>query len=74
MRACASVIRGARVVSAHGNKSASSDVKVALHLAMAALHGARHNVEINLGSLTDRAAVAAITRELESLTSNLGED
>jgi formiminotetrahydrofolate cyclodeaminase len=72
MRACVSLVREAGLVASYGNPSASSDVKTGVHLAMAGLQGARHNVEINLGSLTDAGVVAGIRQELEQIGRDLG--
>jgi formiminotetrahydrofolate cyclodeaminase len=59
----------ARVVAAHGNRSAASDVRVALELLEAAAAGATANVEINLGNLDDEAyrkTAAATVMELNN--------
>ncbi len=50
-----------------GNVNALCDAGVASHLALASLHGARLNVEINLASLKDEAYVAATRRRLGEL-------
>jgi formiminotetrahydrofolate cyclodeaminase len=53
LRACAIAIDHGRAVAAHGNRSASSDVGVAIGLLKAAADGAAANVRINLTSLKD---------------------
>ena len=67
MRACLEVMRESVAVAACGNPAASSDVAVARGLAAAAFAGARHNVDINLGGLTDAALVEAIRQESAAL-------
>jgi formiminotetrahydrofolate cyclodeaminase len=49
-----------RATAAYGNPNAASDVKVGYRLLMAAAEGARDNVEINLGGLTDPAVQSRI--------------
>jgi formiminotetrahydrofolate cyclodeaminase len=53
LRACAIAIDHGRAVASHGNRSASSDVGVAIGLLKAAADGAAANVRINLASLKD---------------------
>jgi formiminotetrahydrofolate cyclodeaminase len=53
LRACAGAIAHGRAVADHGNRSAASDVGVAIGLLKAAADGAAANVRINLGSLKD---------------------
>jgi formiminotetrahydrofolate cyclodeaminase len=67
MRLSAMALKQAEAVAAHGHRAASSDVGVAAALIGAGFHGARLNVEINLGSLSDRAYVEAVRSELERL-------
>jgi len=67
MQACAGLVPLAKIVATCGNKSAMSDIKVGLHLTMAGMQGARNNVEVNLGSLTDAAVVAAIKEEIQTI-------
>jgi formiminotetrahydrofolate cyclodeaminase len=55
MRACAAAAEQGAVVARFGNASAASDAQVGFELLNAALRGAKLNVEINLGSVTDRA-------------------
>jgi formiminotetrahydrofolate cyclodeaminase len=65
LRACADAIVQSTIVAAHGNRSATSDVGVAVALLRAAAAGAHANVQANLGGLkdegfkTDTAAEAA---------------
>ena len=66
MRACQGVITLGQLVAEHGNRSAASDIGVGLRCAMTGLHGARLNVEINLGGLTDEAWVRRIRDEIAS--------
>ena len=60
IRACVEAMRTGRATAAHGNPNAASDVKVGYRLLMAAAEGARDNVEINLGGLTDVGVQARI--------------
>ena len=70
LRACADAIDRGQTVAAHGNRSASSDVGVAIGLLKAAADGAAANVRINLTSLKDESfkteAEAETTRLLSS--------
>lgn len=68
MRACEAVLRDAATVAEQGNPNAASDIFVGASLALAGLHGAEKNVEINLDSLTDqdyKAKALAEARQLE---------
>ena len=67
MRLSAMALKLAETVAAHGHRAASSDVGVAAALIGAGFRGARLNVEINLGSLSDSAYVEAVKGELERL-------
>jgi formiminotetrahydrofolate cyclodeaminase len=67
MRGCAEALDLAPVVADLGNPNAASDTQVAVGLLRAGLHGARHNVEINLGSLKDQDYIGGVRREVESL-------
>ena len=60
IRACVEAMRAGRATAVHGNPNAASDVKVGYRLLMAAAEGARDNVEINLGGLTDAAVQTRI--------------
>ena len=70
MRACQQAMREAVTVAANGNRKAASDVGVAIELLLAALRGARMNVEINLAGLRDTEYVARVRTE----ASQLGDD
>lgn len=74
MRACAAAVKSAIAVAEYGQRSASSDVLVALELLAAALRGARLNVEINLASLKDEAYAAAATDECRRLEAEADRD
>ncbi len=67
MRLSAAGLAQAAVVAAHGHRAAASDVGVAVALLKAALEGARLNVEINLGGLTDAAYKDAVAVEVARL-------
>jgi formiminotetrahydrofolate cyclodeaminase len=67
MRACAEALALAGEVTALGNPNAESDAKVGRELLGAALRGARHNVDVNLGSLKDAGYVARAREEAERL-------
>jgi formiminotetrahydrofolate cyclodeaminase len=67
MRACQQALRGALVVARNGNRRTTSDVGVGVELLLAALRGARLNVEINLSSLEDAAYAARTKAEAEAL-------
>jgi formiminotetrahydrofolate cyclodeaminase len=67
IRACVSALRAGRAAATHGNPSAASDVKVGYRLLLAAAEGARDNVEINLGGLTDTALQGVIRTETTEL-------
>lgn len=64
LRVAGEAVRLARSVAEHGNRSATSDVRVGIGLLEAAAQGAAANVRINLGSLQDEAfrlsAVASV--------------
>jgi formiminotetrahydrofolate cyclodeaminase len=67
MRACAAALGQAAVVAEFGNRNASSDVRVAIEMLAAGLHGARHNVEINLESLDPGGRAEEIRSEIARL-------
>jgi formiminotetrahydrofolate cyclodeaminase len=66
--------RASRTVALHGNRSAVSDVRVALELLEAAAAGAAANVEINLVSLDDEGYRKATASTVLDLTNRLTED
>jgi formiminotetrahydrofolate cyclodeaminase len=67
MRLSLVALKQARVVAEHGHRAAASDVGVAATLLTAGTRGARLNVDINLGTLTDRSYVEAVKVESERL-------
>jgi formiminotetrahydrofolate cyclodeaminase len=68
LRACAAAIEQGRIVAEHGNRSAASDVGVAIGLLKAAADGAAANVRINLGGLKDEAFTTETASETTRLT------
>lgn len=72
MRASASALNHARAIAANGNRNAASDVGVAAALLRAGLHGARLNIEINVGSVADAAYVGAVRAETIRLSEQAG--
>jgi formiminotetrahydrofolate cyclodeaminase len=71
MRLSVDALEHAREVAAHGHRAASSDIGVALALLQAGLEGARLNVRVNLGGISDRAYVEAVTEEAERLSGQM---
>jgi len=69
MKACGAALEQAAVVAQFGNRSASSDVGVAIGLLGAAAQGGALNIEINLQSLSDTARAA----ELREITGHLSK-
>ena len=67
MRLSALALKQADIVGAHGHPGASSDVGVAAALLRAGMHGARLNVEINVGSIEDEAYKEAVGSEVAAL-------
>jgi len=67
IRACVETMKAGRAAAAHGNPNAASDVKVGYRLLMAAAEGAKDNVEINLGGLTDAALQSQIRESATAL-------
>lgn len=67
IRACVSAMRAGQAAVAHGNPSASSDVKVGVRLLLAAALSAKDNVDINLGGLTDAELQERLRRESADL-------
>jgi formiminotetrahydrofolate cyclodeaminase len=70
MRACQQALRGAVIVASNGNRRTASDVGVGVELLLAALRGARMNVDINLSTLEDAAYVARATEEADELVND----
>lgn len=74
MRACQQALRGAVVVATNGNRRTTSDVGVGVELLLAALRGARLNVEINLSGLGDAGYAAQVKDEVEALERDAAAD
>ena len=74
MRLCQQALRGAVIVASNGSRKTTSDVGVAVELLVAAMRGARLNVEINLAGLDDEADAARIREEVEELAADADED
>jgi formiminotetrahydrofolate cyclodeaminase len=63
MRQSLAALAVAKIVAAHGSRSASSDVGVAIGLLRAGLHGARLNVDVNLSALKGHPMAAPLQAE-----------
>jgi formiminotetrahydrofolate cyclodeaminase len=74
LRAAADAIAQARVVAAHGNRAAESDVRVAIELLEAAAASAAANVEINLSGLSDEDYRKATAAAAVEVTNRVTED
>jgi formiminotetrahydrofolate cyclodeaminase len=74
MTACAGLLKLAEAVGAHGNSNAASDVAVAIELARAGLKGARYNVDINLGGISDPAMSADLRARADRLHAGWARD
>jgi formiminotetrahydrofolate cyclodeaminase len=61
-------------VAESGNRSAESDVRVAIELLEAAAASAAANVEINLGGLTDEAYRKATAAQTLEIANRVTED
>ncbi len=70
LRACTEALAQAGVVAACGNRSAVSDVGVAIGLLEAAAAGAEANIRINLGSVRDLHFTSATDDETGRLVSD----
>lgn len=68
VRMSAAAIEQAAIVAAHGHRAAGSDVGVGVALLQAGQRGARLNVEINIGSITDAGYASAVTAEITRLS------
>jgi formiminotetrahydrofolate cyclodeaminase len=73
MRLSVLALREATAIAAHGHRAAASDVGVAVALLSAGSRGARLNVDINTGSLTDTSYVEAVRTETERLAAQTTE-
>ena len=71
LRACAEAMVHAGAVAANGNRSAVSDVGVAIGLLEAAAAGAEANVRINLGSVRDLQFASATGDETSRLVADV---
>lgn len=71
LRVCASGIDLAATVAANGNRSAASDVGVAIGLLEAAAAGAAANVTTNLGGLKDEAFASLASTQTSSLVAKV---
>ena len=74
MRLCQQALRGAVIVASNGSRKTTSDVGVAIELLIAALRGARLNVDINLAGLNDEPYTARIREEVDELVVDGAED
>jgi formiminotetrahydrofolate cyclodeaminase len=74
MRLSQQALRGAVIVASNGSRKTTSDVGVAVELLMAALRGARLNVDINLAGLNDEPYTAGIREEVDELVVDGAED
>ena len=72
-RISAEVVEVAEEAAPVLNRAVISDVLVGALLAQAALHSAAINVEINLASMTDAAAIERYSNELDRLRSGVDE-
>jgi methenyltetrahydrofolate cyclohydrolase len=68
VRLSAAALDQAIAVATHGHRAAASDVGVAVALLRAGARGARLNVEINIGSITDAGYTSAVTAEITRLS------
>jgi formiminotetrahydrofolate cyclodeaminase len=71
MRLSHLALRQAATVALHGNRSAASDVGVALALLQTGAAGARLNVEINLRSVGDAAYAEGVRAEVARLADDI---
>ena len=70
VRLSAAALDQAIAVATHGHRAAASDVGVAVALLRAGARGARLNVEINIGSLSDAPYAGEVAADI----ARLGED
>ncbi len=74
LRACADALGQAHAVAQYGNRSATSDVGVAIALLRAAAAGADANVRINLDSIKDEGFKSTTDAEAVRLSSAAAAD
>jgi formiminotetrahydrofolate cyclodeaminase len=67
-RLSAAALASASAIAAHGHRAAASDVGVAVALLRAGAHGARLNVEINIGGLSDADYATTTGAEIARLS------
>jgi formiminotetrahydrofolate cyclodeaminase len=72
MRLSAAALERAKTVAAHGHRAAASDVGVAVALLRAGVRGARLNIEINVGGVSDAAYVDTVTKETVRVSDEAG--
>ena len=68
VRLSAAALDQAIAVATHGHRAAASDVGVAVALLRAGARGARLNVEINIGSVSDQAYTDALAVEIARMS------
>jgi len=68
MRLSSSALDEAATVAVHGHRAAASDVGVAVALLRAGIQGARLNIDINVGSVSDATYVDATRAEADRLS------
>jgi formiminotetrahydrofolate cyclodeaminase len=68
MRLSTAALDLAVAIAAHGHRAAASDVGVAVALLRAGLRGARLNVEINIGSISDVEYTGTVAAEAARLS------
>jgi len=73
LRTAAEAMQHARTIATHGNRSAVSDVRVALELLEAAAAGATANVETNLITLEDESYRKTTASAVIDLTNGITE-
>ena len=74
MRASQQALAGAVTIAKNGNRNASSDVGVAIELLLAAMRGARLNVDVNLKGLADASYVKTVSTECDALQRDASAD
>jgi formiminotetrahydrofolate cyclodeaminase len=67
VRLSAAALDQAIAVATHGHRAAASDVGVAVALLRAGARGARLNVEINIGSVSDTGYAGEVAAEIARL-------